>query len=145
MNPYNVQYSCSTKDAESTTTPCVDNDIIIRELQAIKTLLIDLSTKLNVIDTTHNKKDEDDEDDEDDEEHEEDNNEDDEEHEANYNNDCLKCKECNERDPDNFKSGSRICRSCFNKKQRTKVSCKYCLKLVSKSYMRRHIKKIHGK
>ena len=43
-----------------------------------------------------------------------------------------------------FKKGAKICRTCYNKRQREKLSCKICDKLISREYLSKHLTKQHG-
>ena len=54
------------------------------------------------------------------------------------------CNLCKEDNLEKFKLGYKICRSCYNEKQRKKIKCSVCLKMVNNSYLRKHLRNKHN-
>ena len=52
------------------------------------------------------------------------------------------CKICKKVDVE-FKKASRVCRICYNLKQREKVKCRVCEKSISCGYYSKHLKFQH--
>ena len=52
---------------------------------------------------------------------------------------CCVCKE----EKDDFKKGARICRDCHNKRQKEKIECTVCGKLISRDYLSKHKRNKH--